>query len=92
MSTIKWAVYEAMPNEQNEALMKEKLGCVIGGGTGLRYSYIDFALVNFAKAIEIIQKILQIGKLTKRSWILFHNTVYQSQWIGVWDDSPPPPM
>jgi hypothetical protein len=76
----------------NDALMKENLGCVIGGGTGLRYSYIDFALTDFTRSIEIIQLILQKGKLTKRSWILFYEAVYQSQWIGVWDDSPPPPV
>jgi len=67
----------------DEALQKESLGCVIGGGTGLRYSYIDFALTDLGKAIEIIRENLQKGKLTKRSWILFHDAIYQSQWIGV---------
>ena len=80
----------AIEDALNEALVKENLGCVIGGGTGLRYSYIDFALVKLDKAIEIIQKTLQSGNLTKKSWILFHDAVYQSQWIGVWDDSPCP--
>lgn len=74
----------------NEALLREGLGGVIGGGTGLRYSYIDFALVNIERAFPLMQKILQEGKLTKRSWILFHDAVYQDQWIGVWEDSPPP--
>lgn len=76
----------------NEVLQEKKLGCVIGGGTGLRYSYIDFALTDLKKAIETIREHLQKGKLTKRSWILFHDASYQSQWIGIWDDSPPPPM
>lgn len=75
----------------SEALQKEKLGCVIGGGTGLRYSYIDFALTDFDRSIEVIREKLREGKLTKRSWIFFHDAYYQSQWIGIWNDSPPPP-
>lgn len=76
----------------NEVLLKEKLGCVIGTGTGLRYSYIDFALVDVTKAIEVIKNTLQKNNFTKKSWLLFHDTIYQSQWIGIWEDSPKPFM
>ncbi|MGI4851855.1 MAG: hypothetical protein ACRYGR_07935 [Janthinobacterium lividum] len=74
----------------NESLLKDKLGCVIGGSTGLKYSYIDFALTDLTKAIQVMQKILQEGKLTKRSWFLFSDDIYQSEWIGVYNDSLPP--
>lgn len=74
----------------NEVLLKEKIGCVIGGGTGLRYSYIDFAVVDLTKAIEAIKSALQKNNFTKRSWLLFHDAIYQSQWIGIWQNSPAP--
>jgi hypothetical protein len=47
------------------------LGCHIGGGTGLRYSYIDLALTDVKKAIPAIQGRLRQGKVPRRSWILF---------------------
>jgi hypothetical protein len=65
-------------------------GSIIGGGTGLRYSYIDFALTDLEQSIDIIQKILQDGKITKRSWLFFHDPIYQLEWIGIWPDSPEP--
>lgn len=67
-------------------------GCVVGGGTGFRYSYIDLAVNDVDGAIDIVKSVLQKGKLTKRSWILFHDPDYKSEWIGVWPDGPEPCM
>jgi hypothetical protein len=75
----------------DEALRHFKVGCVVGSGTGLRYSYVDFAVTDFPMACGIIRKVLCPGKIPKRSWILFFDSEKVEEWIGVWDDTPPPP-
>ncbi len=76
----------------DEALKPQKLGCQVGGGTGLRYSYIDLALTDVNQGIEAIKQRLRSGKVPKRSWILFYDSDLAAEWIGIYDDSPPPPM
>jgi hypothetical protein len=76
----------------DEALRHFKVGCVIGSGTGLRYSYVDFAVTDFSMASGIIRKVLCAGKISKRSWMLFFDSDKAEQWIGVWEDSPAPPQ
>lgn len=73
-------------------LTSAKLGCVIGGGTGIRYSYIDLALTNVQEAIQIIKKCLQEGKVPRRCWIQFFDSIYAREWVGIYDDTPAPPM
>ena len=72
------------------ALRSFKVGCVVGSGTGLRYSYIDLAVTDVAMACGIIRKVLCAGKIPKSSWILFFDSD-KTEWIGVWDDTPLPP-
>jgi hypothetical protein len=76
----------------DEVLKPDGLGCQIGGGTGVRYSYVDLALVDLPRGIEAVRKRLQQGNLTKRSWIQFFDAGLAAEWIGIYDDSPPPPM
>jgi hypothetical protein len=76
----------------DEALRHFKVGCVIGSGTGLRYSYVDFAVTDFPMASGIIRMVLCAGKIPKRSWMLFFDSDKAEQWIGVWEDSPAPPL
>lgn len=76
----------------NEVLLRENLGCTIGGGTGRRYSYIDLAVNDLMRAIDVMKVAMQTGRMTKRSWFLFHDMDMQSEWIGIYDDSPPPPF
>ncbi|WP_282611215.1 hypothetical protein [Pelagibius sp. Alg239-R121] len=78
----------AIEDALNDAL--KSMGCIIGGGTGLRYSYIDLAVTDLKAAVSIIRETLQAGKLTKRSWLFLHDPDYQSEWLGVWPDSPAP--
>jgi hypothetical protein len=74
------------------ALKPDKLGCSIGGGTGLRYSYIDLALTDVDNGIKQIRHALQAGQVPNRSWIQFFDSDLAAEWVGVYDDSPPPPM
>lgn len=76
----------------NAVLKPEGLGCYMGGGTGLRYSYIDLALTDVDKAIPLIRKRLQEGKVPLRSWIQFFDSDLSAEWVGIYDETPSPPM
>ncbi len=82
----------AIEDALSDALEPLSLGCVVGGGTGRRYSYIDLAVTDLERSVATIQQVLRNGKLTKRSWILFHDADLRAEWIGVWDNSPMPYM
>jgi hypothetical protein len=77
----------------NAALRPGQLGCVIGGGSGRRYDYIDLALVDVGAAATLMRSVLQRGGLaTRRAWIQFFDNILSAEWIGMWPDSPEPPM
>jgi hypothetical protein len=73
------------------ALEPLELGGQIGGGTGLRYSYIDLALTNVEDAMDALIPVLRAGKLPRRTWLLFFDADLGDEWIPLWDDAPPPP-
>lgn len=100
---VKFDAHGKSPNEQlvqrrsleealNQFLVEEKIGCQVGGGTGLRYSYIDLALVDLERAIRAVQERLQAANAPKRSWIQFYDADLVGEWIGVFPETPPPPM
>jgi len=89
------AVGERIKNEDalNRTLRPQRLGCVIGGGSGRRYDYIDLALIDVPAAASVIRSVLQQSGLAKRrAWIQFFDNVLGAEWIGLWPDGPPPPM
>jgi hypothetical protein len=67
-------------------------GCVVGGGTGLRYSYVDLALTDLDRGIAAARQALQAGRVPRRSWIQFFDADWHQEWVGIWDDSPVPPI
>jgi hypothetical protein len=73
------------------ALKPAKLGCCIGGGMGRRYAYVDLALTDVDKGIEIVRRRLRDGRVPRRSWIQFYDSDLEAEWVGVYDDSPQPP-
>ena len=83
----------AMEDALNAALRPAKLGGVIGGGSGRRYDYIDLALIDVGAASSLMRSVLQRGGLaTRRAWIQFFDNILSAEWIGMWPDSPEPPM
>ena len=74
------------------ALVPAKLGCSIGGGTGLRYSYVDLALTDVRPAVDCVRRVLSEGKVPLRTWVLFYDSVLAEEWVGIYPDTPPPPM
>ncbi|HEX2473287.1 MAG TPA: hypothetical protein VHK01_00995 [Lacipirellulaceae bacterium] len=73
-------------------LTQHGLGCHVGGGTGLRYSYIELALTDLPRGIQAVRQVLQAVQIPIRSWILFDDSDLVAEWVGIYDDSPPPPM
>ncbi len=73
------------------ALENERIGGLVGGSQGLRYVYIEFGTTNMTKAISCIRSALQKGKVPRRSWILFHDSILSAEWIGIYPDTPAPP-
>lgn len=83
---------EEIENAIDAVLKPAGLGCVFGGGTGRIHAYSDLALIDLARGIQAIRKRLRAGKLPKRSWIQFFDDNYACEWVGIYDDTPPPPM
>ena len=75
-----------------DSLKEGGIGKVIGGGTGRKYSYISIATPELEQAVHRIKATLRAGKITRRSWILFHDTNREQEWIGIWDDTPEPKL
>lgn len=68
-------------------------GACIGGASGFGYCYLDLALCDVAAAIPVIRAAAQEGEapVPRESWLLFCDDVWRSEWVGLWDDTPPPP-
>ncbi len=97
----RWRQNEEMENEEykvklidelNLGLRKNKMGRVIGAGTGLKYAYIDFVISNISRGGRIIQSKLRKFKITKNAWIMFYDSSMEAKWINVYDDTPAPIM
>jgi hypothetical protein len=75
----------------NAALVPARAGCVVGSGAGLRYSYIDLALTDVPAAGNLIREVLRARGAPRRSWLLFYDCEWRREWVGIWDETPPPP-
>ncbi len=73
-------------------LVPARLGRTVGGGTGRRYSYIDLALVDVSRSIAVLREVLRKGNIPKRTWLLFHDDELSAEWVGMWEDTPAPPI
>jgi hypothetical protein len=82
----------ALEEELDEKLSEAKLGCTVGGGSGLRYSYTELALLELPRALELVRQVLRAGRAPVRTWILFHDATMASEWLGLYPETPPPPV
>lgn len=87
----KFADREEIEQALDASLRSARLGSVVGGGAGLRYSYIELALADVTRAWREIREVLLEGRLPKRIWLLFHDAALSTRWLGLYDDTPPPP-
>jgi hypothetical protein len=75
----------------NPALLAAGAGCVIGGGSGLRYAYIDLALTDVKRATPALRQILAEKNAPPRSWLLFNDDDLSAEWIAMHPETPEPP-
>ena len=91
LGTSKFADRSEIEEALNDALIPAGVGCAIGGGTGRRYSYVDLALVHLNRGRQLVRDVLMQGGVSRRSWIQFFDDTLSREWIGIYDDTPPPP-
>nr|PZN20432.1 MAG: hypothetical protein DIU78_19230 [Pseudomonadota bacterium] len=72
-------------------LVAARAGRVVGGGLGLRYSYVHLALSDVPRGLEIVRAVGKQEGLPPRSWLEPFDTDLAAQWIEIWPDSVPPP-
>jgi hypothetical protein len=75
----------------DDALQQAGLGGTIGGGSGIRYSYVDLSLTNVMQAVPLIRQVLAQRRAPLRTWLLFYDTQFEKEWLGVYPQTPPPP-
>jgi hypothetical protein len=81
----------AIEEAVNATLGEHALGCTTGGGTGVRYAYVDVALADVRRAIPVLRDLLRRRQVNQRSWLLFFDPQLADEWVGIYDDTPPPP-
>ncbi len=87
----RWDDLDGMETDLGDRLARQRAGCVVGWGTGVRYSYLDLALADLRRAIEIICPLLAAGNVSRRSWLMFFDADLAEEWVGIYPDSPAPP-
>jgi hypothetical protein len=75
----------------DQLLIPSQLGCVIGGGTGLRYTYIDLAVTDLPQALQALRHLANKTLFPRRSWLLLCDDELADEWASVTPDAPPPP-
>jgi hypothetical protein len=75
-----------------EALDQTGAGAFVGGGLGMKYSYIDLALTDLDRGLDVARRALAEVPAPPRAWIQFFDADLAAEWIGILPDSPPPPM
>ena len=76
----------------HKALTKAEVGACSGSGNGHRYAYVDLVIEDMDAAIPIIREVCQNAKVPKRSWLQFYDSIWTAEWVGVYPDSPQPPL
>ena len=77
---------DKLDNELREA----GAGCVLGGGVGSDAAYIDMIISNLPVAAEILREQTVKFKLPETSWLLFYDTYWVDEWVGMHKRTPPP--
>ncbi len=72
------------------ALRRESAGCVFGGGAGPECAFIDLILLDVDKAIPVLREVAKKEAFSDRSWLLFHDTPWTAEWVGLTPSSPVP--
>jgi hypothetical protein len=75
----------------DKALRAKHLGARVGEGAGLpQTAYIDLMLTDPDKAADELRVVAKQLDLPKSSWLRFYDTDWRQEWVGMYDDTPPP--
>jgi hypothetical protein len=85
------ALRVAAEDAVESALSAHGAGAVVGAGLGLRYAYLFVALEDLDRARALLAGPLRALGVDRRAWILCCDIGWEEEWLGVWDDTPPPP-
>jgi hypothetical protein len=72
-------------------LRRTGTGALFSAATGTTFSYIDLALTDVGRAMQVIRQALRPLDAPRNAWLLFFDPEYAAEWLGLWDDTPPPP-
>ncbi|MEI9938141.1 MAG: hypothetical protein WDO69_13055 [Pseudomonadota bacterium] len=76
--------------EMIQRALREDDGRVVGFGMGLRYGYVDLALIDPDCFRQRLAPELRALSISKRSWLLFCDSELESEYLPVYSDSPVP--
>lgn len=85
-----FAEREDMEEAIRSTLESQELGCLVGSGTGLRYTYLEVALTDLDEALMAIRETLQEGQVSRRSWVLFHDAALHNEWFPIYEGAAGP--
>ena len=81
---------QALEDALDARLRSQGLGAVVGNGVGLGHCYVDLALLDVEQALPELMQIARRAGLPGKSWVLFCDTEWHFEWVGVWEHTPPP--
>ncbi len=85
------AARRRLEDQLDEALVPARLGRVVGGGLGLRYSYVYLAITAPERAFSTLVELGVQARLPVRSWLLPLDSDLAAEWCQIWPDAPAPP-
>ncbi len=65
-------------------------GAIVGLGLGIRYGYLDLALVDPDCVETLVLPALRALGIAKRAWLLFCDSELEREWMAVYPDAPEP--
>ncbi|HZI12713.1 MAG TPA: hypothetical protein VE153_20190 [Myxococcus sp.] len=81
----------ALEESLHAALVEARCGGVVGAAKGLEHGYIDLALTDVPRALELLLPRLREARVPLRSWLCFFDDELGDEWVGVHEATPPPP-
>ncbi len=72
------------------AALRPEQGVLVGVGLGVRYGYLDLAIVDPDCVSSQVIPALRAADISRRSWFLFCDSYLELESIGVYPDSPRP--
>ena len=81
----------ALEQRLDSELIAARAGRVVGGGLGLRYSYLDFAFSELELGLRLVAERARAEKLPQRSWLQPFDSELAGEWLEIWSGAEAPP-